>query len=47
MTDSSEVLCRKCGQPIEGEAFGSEETGYEHPFVCPVSRKEMDDYPTE
>lgn len=29
------VSCRKCGQPIEGDGFGSPETGWEHPFTCP------------
>lgn len=32
------VLCRKCGKPIEGEGFGSAETGFEHPFSCPADK---------
>ena len=29
------VRCRKCRQPIEGEAFGSARTGWEHIMGCP------------
>lgn len=35
--NADSVLCRKCGQPIEGDGFGSPETGHEHPFTCPPS----------
>lgn len=31
------VSCRKCAQPITGQAFGSESTGWEHPFECPMT----------
>lgn len=32
------VQCRKCHQPLDVTqvAFGSEETGWEHPFKCPL-----------
>lgn len=30
-----QAICRKCGLPISGEAFGSPEQGWEHLFSCP------------
>ncbi len=30
-----QVKCRECGQPIEGQGFGSAENGWQHPFSCP------------
>jgi hypothetical protein len=36
------VLCRKCGQPITGYRFGSQENGWEH-MVGQCSAQEQDD----
>lgn len=35
LLNTEDVHCRKCGQIIEGEGFGSPKTGWEHPFSCP------------
>lgn len=37
-----DVRCRKCGEPIDGDGFGSPETGWEHPFVCPKDEPPAD-----
>lgn len=36
-TEPETILCRKCGQPLDPDevAFGSAQSGWEHPFTCP------------